>query len=225
MEVPDPDPNPSILVRLCALCALCGGRSGNCPAFKPFGALGPARLAPAPRGFAAPVAAGMANRRTRAKRGRPRNRRGHSVRRSSADRVTSALRREISPEGPGFSSEFAPVRPLGNTSGASVTRPLPRPTGPEGFCPTYRPESAAQSPTEGSRISSEEEPSPSVHRVLVAEREDPDLAADVVVERKHHARAELVRTAGAQPEGQRVDELVRYAARFLEVGHVHQLGR
>jgi hypothetical protein len=35
--------------------------------------------------------------------------------------------------------EFAPVRPLGHTSRASLTRPLPRSTGPEGFCTTYRP--------------------------------------------------------------------------------------
>jgi hypothetical protein len=35
--------------------------------------------------------------------------------------------------------EFAPVRPLGHTSRASVTRPLPRSTSPEGFCTTYRP--------------------------------------------------------------------------------------
>jgi hypothetical protein len=90
-------------------------------------------------GRAASCAAATASRPTRAKRRRPRDRRGHPVRRSSADRVTSALRLEISPEGPGFSSEFGPVRPLGDTSGATDTSPLPRPTGPEGFCTDYGP--------------------------------------------------------------------------------------
>ena len=41
----DPKPFPSLLIRLCVLCVLCGERSGNCSAFKPFGALEPARQA------------------------------------------------------------------------------------------------------------------------------------------------------------------------------------
>jgi hypothetical protein len=90
-------------------------------------------------GEAASCAAATASRPSRAKRRRPRDRRGHPVHRSSADRATSALRREISPEGPGFSSEYGPVRLLGDTSGASVTRLPPRSTDPEGFCTDYGP--------------------------------------------------------------------------------------
>jgi hypothetical protein len=107
-----------------------------------------ARRPPAhPRsGRAASCAAGMANHRTRARHRRCQAHRGHPVRRPSADRATSTLRREIRPEGPGFSSEFAPVRPLGHTSRASVTRPLPRSTGPERFCTTYRPTRARDTP-------------------------------------------------------------------------------
>jgi glycosyltransferase involved in cell wall biosynthesis len=40
--------------------------------------------------------------------------------------------------GPGSSRGFGPIRSLGDTSGASVTRPPPRPTSPEGFYTDYR---------------------------------------------------------------------------------------
>ena len=80
-------------------------------------------------GRAAFCAAATGDRTTRVRRRRPRHRRGHPVRRSSADRATFALRREISPEGPGF-SEFGPVRPppghlrvLGHEAATPVNRP------------------------------------------------------------------------------------------------------
>ena len=51
----------------------------------------------------------------------------------------SASRPEISPEWPGFSSEFALLRPLADTPGAPVTSLLPRSTRPEGFGTAYDP--------------------------------------------------------------------------------------
>ena len=92
-------------------------------------------------GEAASCAAGMANRRTRARRRRCRARRGYPVRRSSADRVTSALRLEISPEGPGFSSEFGPVRaPRGHLRGLGhqAATPPNRPGGLLSYLPPQR---------------------------------------------------------------------------------------
>jgi hypothetical protein len=52
---------------------------------------------------------------------------------SGPDRANSALRGEICSEGVGFSSEFGPVRSLGDTSRASVARLLPRVNRPGGL--------------------------------------------------------------------------------------------